>query len=82
MLYLNPPFPMINGVSLFPDHENKNLFYYLPMGPTFTRVKDGNQSIPQFQLVKFKGAAGTGGVLNFDVNVGVDPDALDDVANE
>jgi hypothetical protein len=73
---------MINGVSLFPDHENKNLFYYLPMGPKFTRVKDGNQSIPQFQLVKFKGAAGTGGVLNFDVNVGVDPDVLDDVANE
>ena len=23
MVYLNPPFPMINGVSLLPDHEDR-----------------------------------------------------------
>jgi hypothetical protein len=84
MLYLNPPFPMINGVSLFPDHENRNLFYYLPMAPKFSRVRDPQtgQNVPQFQLVKYKGMAGTGGVLNFDVNIGVDGDLLAEVANE
>ena len=84
MLYLNPPFPMINGVSLFPDHENRNLFYYLPMAPRFSRVRDPQtgQNVLQFQLVKYKGAAGSGGVLNFDVNIGVEPDLLAEVATE
>ena len=84
MLYLNPPFPMINGVSLFPDHADANLFYYLPMSPHFTRLKDpsSGQKVPQFQLLKFRGDTGSGGFLNFDVNVGVEPALLEDVASE
>ena len=84
MLYLNPPFPMINGVSLFPDHVDPNLFYYLPMSPHFTRLKDpsSGQKVPQFQLIKYRGDTGSGGFLNFDVNVGVEPALLEDVASE
>jgi hypothetical protein len=75
---------MINGVSLFPDHADPNLFYYLPMSPHFTRVKDPatGQQVPQFQLLKYRGETGSGGFLNFDVNVGVEPDLLAEVAGE
>jgi hypothetical protein len=84
MLYLNPPFPMINGVSLFPDHADPNLFYYLPMAPHFTRVKDpgSGKQIPQFQLIKYRGDTGAGGFLNFDVNVGIEAALRDEVASE
>ena len=33
MLYLNPPYFLINGVSIFPDHADPLQFYYLPMMP-------------------------------------------------
>ncbi len=84
MLYLNPPFPVVNGVSMFSDHENPLLFYYLPLAPKLTQVIDPNthQKIPQFQLIKYRGQAGTGGFLNFDVNIGVEPNQLEDIADE
>jgi hypothetical protein len=84
MVYLNPPFPLIKGVSLLPDHERQDLLYYLPMSPHFTRVKDprSGQNVPQFQLVRYRGDTGSGGILNFDVNVGVEPSLLEDVASE
>ncbi len=84
MLYLNPPFPMINGVSLFPDHLDEHLFYYLPLAPKLTLRQDAASGarIPQIQLVKYRGEAGNGGFLNFDVNVGVEGEALDEIRRE
>lgn len=84
MIYLNPPFPMINGVSLMPDHQDPNFFYYLPLAPRLTELNDATtgQEVPQLQLLKFRGSAGDGGFLNFDCNVGVDSKVLDDVADE
>lgn len=84
MLYLNPPFPVVNGVSMFPDHADPLLFYYLPLAPKLTELTDPQtrQQIPQFQLVKYRGAAGTGGFLNFDVNIGVSGDQLDEIARQ
>ena len=40
------------------------------------------QNVPQFQLVSYRGDTGSGGILNFDVNVGVEPSLLEDVASE
>src|SRR5579872_546323 len=84
MIYLNPPFPMINGVSLMPDHQNPNWFYYLPLMPRLTQLNDPatGQGVPQLQLLKFRGSAGAGGFLNFDCNVGIDDKVLSDVADE
>ena len=84
MMYLNPPYPLINGVSFLPDHLSRLLWHYLPIAPAFTRIKDPStgEMVPQFQLVRFTGEAGSGGVLNFDVNLGVDPDVLDDAARQ
>jgi hypothetical protein len=62
MLYLNPPFPIINGVSLFPDHADRLQFYFLPLAPKLTMVKDPvtGGPTPQIQLLKFRGMAGDG----------------------
>src|SRR5262245_20193096 len=84
MIYLNPPFPVINGVSLMPDHQDPNWFYFFPLAPRITQLKDATTGnlVPQMQLLKFRGAAGNGGFLNFDCNIGVDGNVLDDVAEE
>ncbi|PYU04420.1 MAG: hypothetical protein DMG33_14150 [Acidobacteria bacterium] len=84
MIYLNPPFPIINGVSLMPDHQDPTWFYYLPLAPKLTVLPDSatGQGVPQIQLIKFRGTAGSGGFLNFDCNLGIDSKALDDVADE
>lgn len=85
MLYLEPPFHMIEGVSLFRDHADRLQWYYLPLGPRLTVTRDpgaGNAAVPQLQVIKFRGSAGSGGFLNFDVDLGIDPDLLEDVARQ
>lgn len=84
MLYLNPPFFQINGLSLFPDHADPAQWYFMPMGPHLVvRPNAAGKLIPAFQLVRFK-KAGTsgGGFLNFDVNLGADPEVLADTAGQ
>jgi hypothetical protein len=78
MLYLNPPFHIIEGVSIFPDHADRLQYYYLPLMPQLTTLKDSSNGkpIPQIQLIKYRGRAGNGGFLNFDVNIGVDDQTL------
>ncbi|HEY6326656.1 MAG TPA: hypothetical protein VIW73_09130 [Candidatus Cybelea sp.] len=84
MLYLNPPYFVINGVSVFPDHADPLQFYFLPMMPHLTMVTDPatKVSTPQIQLIEYEGSAGTGGFIDFDVNIGIDPAALSEVANQ
>lgn len=84
MLYLNPPYHIINGVSVFADHSDPLQYYYLPLMPKLTQVKvpDTGQLIPQIQLIKYRGQAGNGGFLNFDVNLGLAEGQLEDVRAE
>ncbi len=84
MLYLNPPYYLIDGVSLFPDHADRLQYYYLPMMPHLTVSKDmaSGSDVPQLQLIEYAGAAGTGGFINFDVNLGLNPDVLTEVAQK
>jgi len=80
MLYLNPPFNIISGVSLFRDHEDPLQYYFLPVAPHLSFVKDpGGKRIPQIEVIKYRGKAGTGGFLSFDVNLGVEQSTLDDI---
>ena len=82
MLYLNPPYYIIDGVSIFPDDSDPLQYYFLPMMPHLSTTKDpatGND-VPVIQLIEYEGSAGAGGFINFDVNLGIDPDALQDVA--
>ena len=75
MLYLDAPFHTIDGVAVFGDHADRQQWYYLPGVP---RIAQAN-GMPQLSLIKFKGTAGTGGFLNFDVDLGLDPDVVDDL---
>src|SRR5437868_1238233 len=81
MLYLNSSYYLIDGVSLFPDHESRRKFYFLPMMPHLTMVRDASGNVlPQIQLIEYEGAAGAGGFINFDVNLGLDPEKVTEVA--
>ena len=82
MLFLKPPFHIIEGVSVFADHTNERQFYFMPAMPKLTTIHDPavGRDIPQIQLLKFRGEAGTGGFLNFEVNLGIEPERLDDIA--
>jgi len=81
MLYLNPPFHIIEGISLLPDHADPIQYYFMPLAPHLTLRKDAQsgQLIPQFQFIKYRGRAGNGGFLNFDVNLGVEQEVLENV---
>ena len=84
MIYLEPPFYIIEGVSIFRDHADPLQFYYLPMAPKLSKVVDetSGQKIPQIQVIKYRGSAGNGGFLNFDVNIGVEEEKLSQIKGE
>lgn len=86
MLYLKPPFHLINGVAVFADHANERQFYYMPAMPHLTTVIEEINGtpieVPQIQLLKFRGGAGNGGFLTFEVNLGIDDSVKTDIEIE
>ncbi len=84
MLYLRPPFHIIEGTAVFPDHASENQFYFLPAMPHLTTAPDPatGLQVPQLQLIKFRGEAGTGGFLTFEVNLGLEQERIDAIATE
>jgi hypothetical protein len=80
MLYLNPPYYYIDGVSLMPDHEDPLQWYFMPLYPRFSTNPVTNDL--QLSFLKYRGEAGDGGFLNFDVNTGIDKTVLDTVAGK
>jgi hypothetical protein len=95
MLYLNPPYYLIEGLTLFPDHQNPAApgpgdavqFYYLPLRPrlAWAQGPDGART-PDFQFLKYvddsPDAPRGGAFLNFGVDLGVDAGVLDRVRRE
>ncbi|WP_452223649.1 hypothetical protein [Lacinutrix chionoecetis] len=83
MLYLKPPYHIIDGISVFRDHEDEEQYYFMPLDPHLTVIEDEDTGIemPQIQLIKYRGEAGSGGFLNFDVNLGVSEDQLSALAS-
>lgn len=75
---------MIRGVALFPDHVDPLQWYFMPAGPRLSTIPDpvAGKARPALQLIKFRGDAGNGGFLNFDVNIGIDEGVLDDIKAE
>jgi hypothetical protein len=84
MLYLKPPFHIIRGTAVFPDHANDRAFYYLPAEPHLSTVLDAatGARIPQIQLLKFRGGAGNGGFLTFQVDLGLAEGEEDEIKAE
>ncbi|HVW04211.1 MAG TPA: hypothetical protein VHB78_04345, partial [Vicinamibacterales bacterium] len=84
MLYLNPPYPIIDGVALFSDHADPLQWYFMPAAPRLSTIPDATtgHARPSLQLIKFRGDAGNGGFLEFDVNIGIDDAVLDDIKQQ
>jgi hypothetical protein len=85
MLYLNPPFYMINGVMIYGDHANPLQYYYMPLAPRLRRTKDpaSGRMIPRFSLLTYRSAQiESGAFADFDVHLGLEPDELDDLRRE
>ena len=84
MLYLNPPYYLIEGISLFPDHADPLQYYFMPIAPHLTMTIDAisKKRIPSIEVIKYRGRAGNGGFLSFDVNLGVEQKVLEDIRTE
>ena len=86
MLYLDAPIGPIDGLMIFRDHADQDLFYYVPERPRLAR----NDGVPEFVFLIYshditdnpnlsqatKDQLG-GGFLAFTVDLGVDDDQLD-----
>ena len=83
MLFLKPPYDLINGIAVFSDHADEQQFYYLPAMPHLSVAPDPVTGVltPQIQLLKFRDQDGStnGGLLTFEVDLGFDKAVLDDV---
>lgn len=86
MLYLDAPIGPINGLMIYRDHADPDLFYYVPERPRLARNEGG---VPEFIFLKYrrdvtdnadfdpdvKQSLG-GGFLAFTVDLGVDDEEL------
>lgn len=91
MLYLDAPIGPINGLMIYRDSEDSNLFYYVPERPRLAM----NEGVPEFVYLKYrrditdnadfdeetKQSLG-GGFLAFTVDLGIDDDQLDEIKGE
>jgi hypothetical protein len=84
MLLLQPPFQIIEGAAVFRDHANERQFYFMPATPKLSTVRDATTGVdvPQIQLLKFRGNAGNGGLLTFQVDLGLEQERLGAIAAE
>jgi hypothetical protein len=82
MLYESPPFYLINGVSIMPDHADRLQYYYMPLAPRFVSRKDGAIDVPQILIIKYRSATRIGGFADFDVHLGMSGEELGAVRRE
>jgi len=82
MLYESPPFYMINGMSILPDHADPLQFYYMPLSPRFVTRKDGAVDVPQMLVIKYRSSTRVGGFADFDVHLGMSEEELGTVRRE
>jgi hypothetical protein len=76
VLYESPPYYLINGVSILPDHADPLQFYYMPMSPRFVTQRSGAIEVPQLLLIKYASEVRTGGFADFDVHLALTEDEL------
>jgi hypothetical protein len=92
MLYLDAPIGPIRGLMIYRDHEDTNLFYYVPERPRLAL----NDGVPEFLFLKYRrditdnpdfdpdagGQSLGGGFMAFTVDLGVDDRTLSSIKGE
>jgi hypothetical protein len=81
MVYLDSVWS-VNGLSVFGDHADPGLFYYLPLVPHLSVSQDGGVALPKLSLLVIRSQTVNGGVLSCDVDLSVPQSVLDDAANQ
>lgn len=71
MLYEAPPYYLINGVSILPDHADPLQYYFMPLAPRFVTRRDGGIDVPAVKLLKVRSSSWNGGFADFDVHLGL-----------
>jgi hypothetical protein len=84
MISLTPPYHVIQGYTLLPDHEDPHQYYVLPPAPALALEADG---CPLFSLVQFlAGGAGaakiSGGLLTMTTQLSVSASLLAALASK
>lgn len=92
MLYLDQPIGKVRGLMIFRDHENPNMFYYVPERPRLARSEGG---VPEFVFLKYRKDITDnpdfdpeseddlgGGFLSFTVDLGIEESVLEQVRRE
>lgn len=77
MLSLTPPFPVVDGYALLPDHEDPGLWYAMPSAPRLA-IRDGVPAISLTQYMNTAAGAGkvAGGILSMTTELSVPEDVL------
>lgn len=91
MLYLDAPIGPIQGLMIYRDHEDRDLFYYVPERPRLAL----NDGVPEFIFLKYRSDITDnedldeetrkslgGGFLSFTIDLGVDDRMLRSVKQE
>lgn len=78
MLTLVPPYPVLDGYALLPDHEDPSLWYVMPRAPRLA-MRDGS---PAFSLTQYLGGGAgaakvAGGLLSLTTELSVPDDVLE-----
>ena len=85
MLQLGASSVVIDGVTIFHDHADPNLFWYLP-APVRLAKRDATGE-PEFTLISYRGAAVDaddrgGGFLMFEVDLQLDDDQIQSITGQ
>lgn len=77
MLSLTPPFPVVDGYALLPDHADPALWYAMPSAPRLA-VRDGAPALSLTQYMNTAAGAGkvAGGLLSMTTELSVPADVL------
>ena len=82
MISLTPPYHVIQGYTLLPDHADPRQYYVLPPAPSLAQEQDGR---PSFSLVQYLGGGAgaqriSGGLLTLTTELDVPTATLADLA--
>lgn len=83
MLHLNPPYHVIDGHTLLPDHADSNLFYAIPPAPQLAVSAAGS---PELSLLQFLGGSSAqrleGALLTLALELSLSNDTLNELARK
>jgi hypothetical protein len=78
MIHLNPPYAVVDGYTVLPDHADPSLFYVLPRSPRLAMTPEGR---PSFSLLQYLGGGAgdqrvAGGLLTLGTELSISDEEM------